>query len=285
MKSKYYSYTFLIPAIIIYGGLFILPTVISFFFSMTWWTLTDWKFIGFDNFKTFFEEPNLSIGFRNTLIYAVATMGLKAILGFIIATFLTTPIKTRDFLRSIIFFPSLLSTVAIGATFTSLMHPTDGLINKFLALLGISGPDWLGDPKLALFSLILVDVWQGVGMATVIFIAGISSIPQQYYEALEIDGGNSLHKFFYITLPLSKPAWDSVIILALIGGLRRFDLIWTMTGGGPGFATDVIASIIYKQYASSFYGISTAGNVILLLLVAVIVFPLYRYFQKSEVEL
>ncbi|WP_242965017.1 carbohydrate ABC transporter permease [Petroclostridium xylanilyticum] len=252
---------------------------------MTRWTLTDWQFIGFENYITFLSEPSLNIGFRNTIIYAVLTCGLKVIFGFLLGTFLCTNIKTKDYLRSVVFFPNLLSTIAVGVAFGSMMHPSQGLINKALAAVGIIGPDWLGNTKLALLSVIFVDVWKGVGVATVIFIAGIMSIPQQYYEALMIDGGGSFEKFWHITLPLSRPAMNSVIILALIGGLRSFDLIWTMTKGGPGFTTDLIASIIYKQYAAGFYGLSTAGNVILFIIVSIIAFPLYRFLTKSEVDL
>jgi raffinose/stachyose/melibiose transport system permease protein len=285
ISKKMYSYAFLLPAGIIYCGLFLLPTVMSFFFSMTRWTLTDWQFIGFENYITFLSEPSLNIGFRNTIIYAVLTCGLKVIFGFLLGTFLCTNIKTKDYLRSVVFFPNLLSTIAVGVAFGSMMHPSQGLINKALAAVGIIGPDWLGNTKLALLSVIFVDVWKGVGVATVIFIAGIMSIPQQYYEALMIDGGGSFEKFWHITLPLSRPAMNSVIILALIGGLRSFDLIWTMTKGGPGFTTDLIASIIYKQYAAGFYGLSTAGNVILFIIVSIIAFPLYRFLTKSEVDL
>ncbi|MBW7460748.1 sugar ABC transporter permease, partial [Paenibacillus sepulcri] len=131
----------------------------------------------------------------------------------------------------------------------------------------------------------LVDVWKGVGIATVIFIAGITAIPQVYYEALKIDGGSNLAAFRHITLPLSRPAMNSVIILAFIGGLRTFDLIWAMTKGGPGFTTDLIASIIYKQYQAGFYGLATAGNVILFIGVSVLAFPLYKFLTKSEVDL
>ncbi|GAA3331426.1 hypothetical protein GCM10020331_087970 [Ectobacillus funiculus] len=152
-----------------------------------------------------------------------------------------------------VFFPTLLSTIAIGMAFAMMMHPTQGLINLALQAVGIVGPDWLGDSKIALLSVALVDVWKGVGMATVIFIAGIMSIPEDYYEALMIDGGNAWHKFWNIILPLSRPAMNSVIILAFIGGLRSFDLIWAMTKGGPGFSTDLIASIIYKQYQAGFF--------------------------------
>ena len=283
--NRTYSYTFLIPAGIIYFVFFLLPTVMSLFFSMTWWSLTDWKFIGLENFKTFLTEPSLNIGFKNTIIYAVVTCCLKVVLGLLLGVFLSSKLKTVGFIRSMVFFPTLLSTIAIGMAFMMMMHPTQGLINIALKTVGIVGPDWLGDSKIALLSVALVDVWKGVGMATVIFIAGIMSIQTDYYEALMIDGGNGFHKFWNIILPLSRPAMNSVIILAFIGGLRSFDLIWAMTKGGPGFSTDLIASIIYKQYQAGFYGLSTAGNVILFLLVSALAFPLYAYLNKREVDL
>jgi raffinose/stachyose/melibiose transport system permease protein len=283
--KKLYSYNFLLPAGVIYGGLFLLPTVVAFFFSLTIWRLTSWEFIGLDNFKTFFTEPSLYIGFKNTLIYAVVTCGLKVILGFLLATFLCSRIKTKSFLRSMVFFPTLLSTIAIGATFSSMMHPTQGLINKVLEVFGVVGPNWLTDVHIALLSVALVDVWKGVGMATIIYIAGIMSIPLDYYEAIGIDGGGEWEKFWNITVPLSRSAMNSVIILAFIGGLRSFDLVWTMTQGGPGFSTDLIASIIYKQYCGGFYGLSTAGNVILFIVVSMLAFPLYKFLNKREVDL
>lgn len=125
----------------------------------------------------------------------------------------------------------------------------------------------------------------GVGIATVIYIAGIMSIPRQYYEALMIDGGNKWQSFLHITVPLSRPAMNTVIILSLIGGLRSFDLVWVLTKGGPGFTTDLLASIVYKQYSAGFYGLSTAGNVMLFIAVAIIAFPLYMFLTKSEVDL
>ncbi|TBL76628.1 carbohydrate ABC transporter permease [Paenibacillus thalictri] len=283
-RSKY-SYMLLLPAGIIYFVLYLLPTIMSLFFSMTRWTLTKWDYIGFENYQMFFSETSLNIGFRNTLIYAVVTCGLKVVLGLVLGTILTSRVLFKNYLRSVIFFPTLLSTIAVGVTFNSMMHPTQGVINHALALLGIEGPDWLGNTKIALLSVAFVDVWKGVGIATVIYIAGILSIPQHYYEALKIDGGNSLDGFWHLTLPLSRPAMNSVIILAFIGGLRSFDLIWTMTKGGPGFTTDLIASIIYKQYQAGFYGLATAGNVILFIGVSVLAFPLYKFLNRREVDL
>ena len=256
---------------------------IAFYFSLTRWTLFDQEFIGLDNFRQFFSEPALVSGLTHTLIYAAVTCGLKVVLGMLLAVLLTGPIIGRGFMRSVAFFPVLVSTVGIGLTFQVLMHPTEGAINQALGVRRASpDPAWLVDPQWALLSVAFVDVWQGVGLATVIFMAGILSIPGEYYEAAKIDGATAWQRFRNITLPLAKPATVSVIILSLIGGLRKFDLIWAMTKGGPGFTSDVLASVIYKQYQAGFYGLSTAGNVVLFLLVIVIVMPLFWYLNRKD---
>lgn len=280
-RSPYPGWFFL-PAAIIYGMLFLLPTFASLYFSLTRWNLFSSTFIGLDNFAQFLREPFLIQGLLNTVIYAVVTSGLKVVLGLLLAVLLTSQIAARGYLRSVVFFPVLVSTVGVGITFTVLMHPTQGMINEALAVIGIKGPGWLVDPRLALFSVALVDVWKGVGLATVIYIAGIVAIPKDYYEAARIDGATKLQNFVYVTLPLCRPATVTVIILSFIGGLRTFDLIWAMTRGGPGFASDTVASVIYKQYQSGFYGLSTAGNVVLFILIAVLVVPLTMLLNRKE---
>ncbi|MBI4921947.1 MAG: sugar ABC transporter permease [Devosia nanyangense] len=282
--SPYPSW-FYLPAAIIYGVLFLFPTVASLFFSLTRWTLFDATFIGLGNFQQFLKEPFLLQGLVNTLIYAVLTSGLKVVIGLALGVMLTSQIVARGYLRAVIFFPVLVSTVGVGITFTTLMHPTAGAINTTLALVGIHGPGWLTDPHFALISVALVDVWKGVGLAMVIYMAGIVAIPQEFYEAASIDGATGWQKFGSITLPLAMPATITVIILSLIGGLRSFDLIWAMTKGGPGFTSDVIASVIYKQYQAGFYGLSTAGNVVLFVLVAVLIVPLSAFLNRRQVEL
>ena len=284
VRSPYPNW-FYLPAAIVYAVLFLVPTFASFYFSLTRWTIFTSEFIGFDNFVQFFREPALTTGLVNTFVYAVLTSGAKVVLGLGLGILLTSQIVGRGYLRSVVFFPVLVSTVGIGITFTALMNPQRGVINSALASIGIDGPGWLTDPSLALFSVALVDVWKGVGLATVIYMAGIVSIPKEYYEAARVDGAGPWTMFRSIILPLSWPATSTVITLSLIGGLRSFDLIWAMTRGGPGFTSDVIASVIYKQYQAGFYGLSTAGNVILFLLVTAIVVPLTRWLAKKEVQL
>ncbi|TAU73822.1 carbohydrate ABC transporter permease [Rhizobium leguminosarum] len=283
-RKSPYPLWFFIPAAIIYGVLFLVPTVSSLWFSLTRWDLSTAEFIGLENFQQFFSEPFLVKGLVNTLIYAVTTSGLKTVCGLLLAVLLTSNIFARGFLRTLVFFPVLVSTIGIGITFTVMMHPTRGIINVTLEALGIPGPGWLTNPALALFSVALVDVWKGVGLATLIFIAGLAAISPDYYEAARIDGATRLQQFFRITLPLVRPATVIVVTLSLIGGLRSFDLIWAMTRGGPGFSSDVIASVIYKQYQAGFYGLSTAGNVILFALIAMIILPFTLWFNRRGVE-
>jgi raffinose/stachyose/melibiose transport system permease protein len=283
--ARTYSPLFYLPAGIVYVVIFVVPTLMSFWFALTRWTLFDAKFIGLDNFRQFFSEPALRSGLWHTLVYAVITSGLKVAIGLFLAVVLTSNIRVRGVLRSMVFFPVLVSSVAVGLTFAVLLAPDTGLVNVVLGWLHLGGYDWLGSANTALYAVALVDVWKGVGLATVIYIAGVLSIPKDYYEAVDVDGGGAWTKFWKITLPLSKPATFSVILLSFIGGLREFQLIWTMTRGGPGFASDVIASVIYKEYQAGFFGLATAGNVILFILVTIIVFPLYRYIDKQEVDL
>lgn len=290
IKSPY-SFALILPIAIIFMIFFVIPTIVSFFFSMTRWTLFDWHFVGLENFIQYFKEASLAIGFKNTLIYGTLTSGLKVVLGLALAILLTGRLRAKGFLRSVVYFPVLVSTIGIGFTFSVLLDPFHGAINKTIISAAKSvglqtyGPGWLTDPNLLpLISVALVDVWKGVGIATVIYMAGLAAIPQEYYEALSVDGGGSWDKFKNITLPLVRPATASVIILSFIGGLRSFDLIWAMTNGGPGFLSDVIASINYKQYQAGFYGLATAGNVILLVFVLALTGPIYYYFNRKERE-
>jgi raffinose/stachyose/melibiose transport system permease protein len=279
-----YPHWFYLPAGLVFFVFFLVPTALAFYFSLTRWSLFDATFIGLDNYVTFLNDPQLLAGLRNTIIYAVLTSGLKVLISLPLAMLLTSSIRLKGLFRGIIFFPVLVSTVAVGITFATLMQPSIGLINTALGVLGLPQPNWLGDPDLALYSVVLVDVWKGIGIAMVIFIAGILSIPVEYFEAARLEGGTWV-KFRHVILPLARNATFTVILLSFIGGLRTFDLIWTMTRGGPGFASDVLTSVIYKEYQAGFYGLSTAGNVVLFILVTVIVYPLMRFFNRMELEL
>ena len=284
-NRKSYSYWMAAPGVFIYVLIFAIPTFASFYFSMTRWNLMDSTFIGLDNFFTFFSQTNTKASIANTFVFAFTTSLSKVILGMLIALGLCSRIKSASYLKSVIFFPTLLGNVAVGIAFFSLMHPTNGLINQALAAIGMEKIKWLTDADMALVSVMLVDFWKGIGVTTVIYIAGISSISQTYYEAAAIDGASGIQKFFRITLPLLVPSINSVLTLSLIGGFKNYDLIWTMTEGGPGYATETLGTVVYKLFARGNYGLATAGNVILFVLIALIIYPVNSYVSKKEVEL
>lgn len=279
-----YSYWFYVPALVVFGVFFVIPTALAFYFSLTRWTLFTSTFIGLKNYAYFFRDPQLSLAFRNTLIFAVITCGLKVVISLPLAALLTSGLRLQSFFRNVVFFPVLISAVAVGITFLTLMRPSDGLINVALHAIGLPAPDWLGNPRLAIYSVALVDTWRGLGIATLIFIAGITAIPKEYFDAAALEGGAWV-KFRHVILPLSRNATFTVILLAFIGGLRTFDIIWTTTGGGPGFASDVLTSVVYKEYQAGFYGLSAAGNVVLFVVIMALVYPLMRFFNRRELEL
>lgn len=285
MTKKSYTYWMAAPGVFIYVLIFAIPTFASFYFSMTRWNLLDSTFIGLDNFVTFFSQTNTKASIGNTFVFAFTTSLSKVILGMLIALGLCSRIKSASYLKSVIFFPTLLGNVAVGIAFASLMHPTHGLINQGLMALGMEPVKWLTDPDMALWSVILVDFWKGIGVTTVIYIAGISSIPQMCYEAAAMDGASWFQRFRMITLPLLVPSINSVLTLSLIGGFKNYDLIWTMTEGGPGYATETLGTVVYKLFARGNYGLATAGNVILFVLIACIIYPLNHYVSRKEVEL
>ncbi|HET6825872.1 MAG TPA: sugar ABC transporter permease [Amnibacterium sp.] len=284
MKSFYPSWFFL-PAMVLYVVFFAVPTFASFYFSLTRWSLFNIQFIGFANFVEFFQDPQLVNGFIHTFEYGFVTSAVKVVLGLLFALLLTGPVIGRGYLRAVIFFPVLVSTIGVGIMWKNLLDPFHGMVNAVLGFFHLGQPGWFTDPKLALMTIAGVDIWKGVGIATLIFMAGIVAIPQDYYEAARLDGSGSWQIFRSITLPLVRPAMGTVIILSLIGGLRSFDIIWATTGGGPGFTSDVIASVIYKEYQAGFYGLSTAGNVILFLVVTLIMVPISTFLNRREVDL
>ena len=284
-RMRNYPLWFLLPLGAIFVTLYLVPTVTSFYYSTQRWTLFDTQFIGLDNYALFFQDPFLKGGLLHTFIYAFLTSGLKVVIGMFFGVVLMSNIKLRGLLRNVVFFPVLVSTIGVGLTFQSLLKPQVGVLDQALQVFNIPASGLLGDPTTALYAVIAVDVWKGVGLATVIYLAGMATIPAEYYEAAKMDGVSGWQNFKHIVLPLLRPATNTVVILSLIGGLRSFDLIWAMTNGGPGFASDVLASLVYKKYQAGFYGLSTAGNVVMFVLILVLILPLNRYLTKREVEL
>lgn len=286
LTNKTYSYWLMAPGLTIYIIIFAIPTLASFYFALTRWDLINAEFIGLQNFITFFTQRNTSVAIPHTFIYAFGTCLAKVVFGLLIAVGLSSSyVRSKTYLKSLVYFPTMLSAVAVGITFSALMHPTNGLFNAVLSLFGADPVKWLTDGDIALYSVMAVDFWKGIGVSTVIYLAGLGAIPKDYYEAADLDGAGPVKRFFKVTLPLMVPSINSVLTLSLIGGLKSYELLWTMTEGGPGYSTEILGTVTYKLFARGNYGIATAGNVVMFVIICLIVFPLNSYISKKAVSL
>lgn len=288
-KRKIYPGYFLLGAVLIYFMFLFLPSLVGIYFSFTDWNSFDpaIHFVGLDNFKKIFSQDEL-YGFyiMNTLKFTLITTILKTLIGFGAALLLIRKIKFLNFHRMVMFSPQVLSFVIVGLIFRSLLNPTEGFVNETLKTIGLESlsQNWLGDIKWAFNSIVAVDTWKGAGYLMVLFIAGLKSIPEMYYEAAEIDGANYFQKLTKVTLPLIMPVITVTLVLNITYGLRVFDTIYVLTNGGPGFATGVINTIVFKEFSKGTYAVGSALSTILFAFVCAICYFIIKALTKKEVE-
>ena len=283
-----YFVIFILPALIIYLLFSITPFLYTIYYSFTDYTdmnPINLHFVGLKNYIKVLQTPVMLAAIKNSVIYAILLTGFQTLLGLPLAFVLNQKLKSRNLLRAVFFFPAVFSSLIIGYLWNFIMSSSDfGLINNILHQLGLGTLNFFTS-KNALYSVILTQIWQWTGWAMVIFLANLQSISPDLYEAAEIDGANGLKKFMYVTLPLMCPSVKIVIVTGLIGGMKVFDIIYVLTNGGPGFDTQVLATYTYQSFSLGFLGESSAGSVILAVIVVIISFTMNRYFTKREVEM
>lgn len=289
MKKVYPMYFLLLP-LAIYGVLFFLPSLFGFYYAMTDWNSYNEEihFIGLANFREIFASGSAYLTFlNNTVTFALSTTVLKNVLGLLLALLLHEGLRTKNALRTIFYLPVTLSPLIIGLIFSAVFNANNGLLNAFLTFIGLDSwtQAWLVDVKYAMASVISVETWKYVGFNMVIYLAGLHVIPKTYYEAAALDGAGIWRRFFHITLPLMMPAITINLILNLINGFKVFDLIFVLTKGGPGNATEVLNTSVFMEFSSGRFGSSTAFGVVLFLMTTIVALStLSLLSRKSEVE-
>jgi len=286
-RNKTYPWYFALGAVLLFCILCFIPSVIGVFYSFTDWnSFSDSvNFVGFDNFKMIFISDKSYLAFiGNTVYFTAATTAIKTILGLIFALLFTRGIKLANFHRMVMFSPQVLSFLIVGLVFKGILHPSYGFLNIMLDKIGLSflSQDWLGSVKYAFSSVMFVDAWKGVGYGMVIFIAGIQGIPESYYEAASLDGAGFIQKTFKITLPLLKPTLIMTTILNVTYGLRVFDIIYVLTNGGPGYATDVMNTAVFKEFSRGNYGVGTALSTLLAVFTMAISYFILKVLNRKE---
>jgi multiple sugar transport system permease protein len=246
---------FLAPALIVIGGFFVVPAVAALFLSLSdfdLYALADIhnvRFIAFNNYLALFHDPVFWKALRNTMYFALVGGPLTVAASLGSALLLNAKVtRWKGLFRTIYFAPVVTTLVAVAVVFRYFYHPRVGLLNRSLSAFGIAGPDWLGDPRWAMFAIILLAVWKNFGYSMIIFVAGLQNIPEDIYEAARIDGARAWQEFRHITIPMLGPTFLFVGVITAIGYLQLFAEPYVMTpDGGPLKSTESVVMLMYEQ--------------------------------------
>jgi multiple sugar transport system permease protein len=242
------------------------------------------KWIGIKNYIDILKDELFLTSFKNTLVYCLSTTAIEVLLGIILALVFYGNFKGKSFFVILMIMPMMLSTMVVSSVWKTLYHYDIGLLNNILASLGLAKVGWLIDPKMALWSLVLVDVWQWTPFAFIVMQAGLSSIPQEIFEASIVDGATYRQRLFRVTLPILR---DQILLLCLLRTIDTFKVfakVFALTRGGPGNATETTSFFIYREAFQYFkLGRSSAGSMITLVAVALVsVFYLKKMLSSKE---
>jgi len=235
------AWLFPLPAVIALIVLILLPMLANFVIALhDWFIGRDPTFIGLQNFTDAFADRRFYNGIRNTLLFTGVAVPVQLVLGMAIAVLFSREMPAKGLIRTIILLPMVATPVAIALIWALMFNPSLGVLNHFLESLGLARSLWVADSNLALPSLIMVDVWQWTPMVSLILIAALQGVPSEHYEAARIDGANGWQAFWHVTLPAVRGAVVVALILRCIDALKTFDIIYVITGGGPGTATETL---------------------------------------------
>ena len=287
MKKKSFN-LFYIPALLLVLFFVAYPFANAFYISLHKWNgySADMTFVGIKNYVRMFTDAGFYRTLGNTMVYGFASTVLNGILGLALAVFLNHDFPGRDLVRTIVYLPVLISNLIMGYVMYFIFQYAHGALNDLLALFGAGPVDWLSDKTSAVIIITLVNVWQFVGNSMIIFMAGLQGIPRYYYEAAALDRASAWQKFTYITWPLLLPSTASAIVLNLIGGLKLYELIVALTGGGPAKGSHSLSTLIANEYFSSEKaGYAAALGIFSFLFIMVVANAANGYFRRKEQEL
>jgi multiple sugar transport system permease protein len=269
--EKNIKWLFPLPTGLFIFLMMIFPVLYTFYVSLTDWDMISGgriSFIGLDNYVNLLKEPRFFNSIKLTLYFTIMAVGIEVVLGVAIALILNRDFRGKNLVKLILLLPMVATPVAIGLAWTLFYEPTIGLGNYALKLLGLPASQWLGSSKMVIPSLALVDIWEWTPMITLIVLAGLASLPQEAFEAALVDGATPLQIIRDVTLPLLRPTILIALVLRCIDALKTFDIIYVMTTGGPGFASETLNIYAYNLSFNYFrFGAASAALVALFTLV------------------
>lgn len=282
---------FLLPGLVIYAGVVLTPLIGGFYYSL--YETKGFRFIwaGLSNYERLWSDADFWFTLRNNFVIIFLSVIFQVTTAFIIAVLMNSRLVIAPkFLRTAIFFPVILSPVVTSFVWILVFDIDSGLLNNSLSSVGLGGlqQKWLDDPNIVIYSVTAALVWQYIGLFLVIFLAGLSAINQEVLEAAEIDGATTFQKTVFVIFPQLASTWSVAIILAVSGGLKIFEHVFIMTGGGPGLSSTVVAQYAYSQSflrADFSYGNTIAVAIVLLslTLVSLIIWGFNRFVSKDHI--
>lgn len=276
-KININPYLYILPLFIILFTFYVLPILMSVYFSFTKYNIVQpATFVGLENYKRLLEDKTLIISIKNTLKFAIIVVPIQTFLSLTFAVWITSKGKSKiaSFAKMALFIPVLSSMAIIGTIWKILLNGDLGFINDILLTIGLDASNLLGNSKTALYTLMGIAIWKNVGYFTVIYISAIMNLPKECYEVSKVDGASSMYQFKRITIPLLKPTTIMVVFLGVIWSLQVFDLVYTLTGGGPGMSTMTIVMHAYNLNFKNFnsgYAMAVANILFLIIAIASIV--------------
>ncbi len=262
------------------------PLLYSFYVSLHDYILSRGGIGEFNlgNYTQIFSDRLLVGATRNTIILTFSVVVLEFLIGFGLALLLHNKrLRGRDIYLLILLIPMLMPPITVGTIWRLLLHPELGIINYFLGLIGLPQPAWLGDPRLAMITIIIVDIWHETSFILLILLAGLTSLPDELYEAAMIDGASSIQQFRFLTVPLMMPTILVAILIRMIAALKTYDLVYILTRGGPGIATETISYYIYRvAFVFLDMGKSAAMSFLLLVVIIFLTLILMRVMRTTE---
>lgn len=279
---------FLLPALIIYAVFALYPMVGALELSFYNWdgVSADRNFVGLQNYvQIFTQDPVFWTAVRNSIAWVVMSLIVPTLVGLMLALALNQQLFARTAFRAIFYLPAIIASIAVATIWSWMYNPILGVVNAALKSLGMSEAirDWLGDPKIALFSIFIAYVWQSSGVSMVLFLAGLQGVPEELKEAARVDGANRWHVFWHVIRPCLRETFVVVTVLTVINSLKVFDLIVGMTSGGPAQSTQVLALWSYTQsFSLHDFGNGMAIAMVLLAITLIIVVPYLLWTSRED---
>ena len=285
-RDQRFGYLLTLPGLATLFIIIIFPlvfTIITSFYDYTLLKPNHDDFVGLENYQEVLEEEYIGHSVIVTIQFVLATVFIEFIIGFALALALDKVQRFKSIYYLILLAPLMINPVVVGLMWRMILHTELGIMNYLLKLLSINRVNWLGDSDIAFWTIVFVDIWHQVSFMTILLLAGLAALPREPYEAARMDGASALRCLIYITLPLMRPVIIVALLLRLIFAVKTFDIIYIMTKGGPGIATDLVSYFIYRSaFFSLDIGRASALSVGLLVIVLLLTFYLYKYMRSPN---